>query len=57
MSICVPPKFARRALPHPITGEPLTIKSEVPKDMRVALKYLRQLATGGSRGNREEDFS
>jgi RluA family pseudouridine synthase len=31
-------------LPHPITGEPVTIKSEWPKDLKVALKYLRQLA-------------
>jgi RluA family pseudouridine synthase len=31
-------------LPHPITQETLTIKSEWPKDLRVALKYLRQYA-------------
>lgn len=31
-------------LSHPITGEPLTIKSEWPKDLKVALKYLRQYA-------------
>jgi RluA family pseudouridine synthase len=31
-------------LPHPITGEILTIKSELPKDLKVALKFLRQYA-------------
>ncbi len=30
------------SLPHPITGETVTIKSEWPKDLRVALKFLRQ---------------
>lgn len=29
-------------LPHPVTGEPLTITAPWPKDFRVALKYLRQ---------------
>jgi len=29
---------------HPVTGEIVTIKSEWPKDLKVALKYLRQLA-------------
>lgn len=43
-------------LPHPITGDPLTIKSEVPKDLRVALKYLRQLATGFSRQGHDSDL-
>jgi RluA family pseudouridine synthase len=28
-------------LPHPVTGETITIKSEWPKDLKVALKYLR----------------
>lgn len=32
-------------LPHPLTGETLTIKSEWPKDLKVALKYLRQHAS------------
>jgi 23S rRNA pseudouridine1911/1915/1917 synthase len=27
---------------HPVTGEPLTIKAELPKDFAVALKYLRR---------------
>jgi RluA family pseudouridine synthase len=31
-------------LPHPITGETVTIKSEWPKDLRVAVKYLRLYA-------------
>lgn len=44
------------SLPHPITSEPLTIKSELPKDLRVALKYLRQLATGFSRQGRDSDL-
>jgi RluA family pseudouridine synthase len=32
------------SLPHPVTSENLTIKSEWPKDLRVAVKYLRQYA-------------
>jgi RluA family pseudouridine synthase len=31
-------------LPHPVTGEMLTITAPWPKDLRVALKYLRQFA-------------
>jgi RluA family pseudouridine synthase len=31
-------------LPHPVTNEKLTIKSEWPKDLKVAVKYLRQFA-------------
>jgi RluA family pseudouridine synthase len=31
-------------LPHPVTNEPVTIKSEWPKDLKVALKYLRQFS-------------
>jgi RluA family pseudouridine synthase len=31
-------------VPHPVTGGSLTIKSEWPKDIRVAVKYLRQYA-------------
>ncbi len=34
------------SLPHPITGEPVTIKSEWPKDFKVALKYLRLYSSG-----------
>jgi RluA family pseudouridine synthase len=29
-------------LPHPVTNETATIKAEWPKDLKVALKYLRQ---------------
>ncbi len=32
-------------LPHPVTGDELSITAEWPKDFKVALKYLRQLAT------------
>ena len=31
-------------LPHPVTNETVTIKSEWPKDLKVALKFLRQYA-------------
>jgi 23S rRNA-/tRNA-specific pseudouridylate synthase len=31
-------------LPHPVTNEIVTIKSEWPKDLKVALKYLRQFS-------------
>ncbi len=34
-------------LPHPVTGAPLTISAEWPKDLKVALKYLRLYATSG----------
>ncbi|HZL13134.1 MAG TPA: pseudouridine synthase [Verrucomicrobiae bacterium] len=30
--------------PHPVTNETVSIKSECPKDLKVALKYLRQFA-------------
>ena len=43
------------SLPHPVTGEPLVIKSEWPKDLRVAVKYLRQYATGPSRRGLPDD--
>src|SRR5208282_771839 len=33
-------------LPHPVTGETVTITAPWPKDLKVALKYLRQFATG-----------
>jgi RluA family pseudouridine synthase len=32
------------SLPHPITGAPLTITAPLPKDLKVALKYLRLYA-------------
>jgi 23S rRNA pseudouridine1911/1915/1917 synthase len=34
----------RLTLPHPITGEPLSLTSPWPKDFNVALKYLRKYA-------------
>jgi len=35
-------------LPHPVTQEPLSIKCEWPKDLRVAVKYLRLYGKGNS---------
>ena len=35
------------ALPHPVTGETITITSPWPKDLNVALKYLRMYAARG----------
>jgi 23S rRNA pseudouridine955/2504/2580 synthase/23S rRNA pseudouridine1911/1915/1917 synthase len=45
------------ALPHPVTGEPVVIRSEWPKDLRVAVKYLRQYATGPSRRGVQDEES
>lgn len=39
---------------HPVTGETVVIKSEWPKDIRVAVKYLRQYATGFSPQEQED---
>jgi len=36
------------SLPHPITNEPVTISAELPKDLRVALRYLREFRGTGS---------
>lgn len=36
------------ALPHPVGGAPLEIVAPWPKDLEVALKYLRRYASGGS---------
>lgn len=44
-------------LPHPVTNELVTIKCEWPKDLRVAVKYLRQYATGPSRRGLQDDES
>jgi hypothetical protein len=33
-------------LAHPVTGAPLRIESPLPKDLHVALKYLRRYASG-----------
>ncbi len=35
------------SLPHPVTQATVTIKSEWPKDLKVAVKYLRQYAVAG----------
>lgn len=35
------------SLPHPVTGETITITSPWPKDLNVALKYLRLYASPG----------
>ena len=32
-------------LPHPVTGAPLSISAPWPKDLQVALKYLRRYAS------------
>jgi hypothetical protein len=32
------------SLSHPVTGEVLTITAPWPKDLKVALKYLRRFA-------------
>ena len=34
-------------LPHPVTGQMLTITAPCPKDLRVALKYLREFGATG----------
>lgn len=44
-------------LPHPVTNELVTIKSEWPKDLKVAVKYLRQYATGPSRRGQMDEES
>jgi hypothetical protein len=36
---------------HPVTKEPVVIKSEWPKDLRVTVKYLRQFASGPQHGH------
>ncbi|WCJ60751.1 RluA family pseudouridine synthase [Fontisphaera persica] len=35
------------SLPHPVSGQMLEIAAEWPKDLRVAVKYLRQFAPAG----------
>ena len=42
------------SLPHPVTNEPVAIKSEWPKDLKVAVKYLKQYATGFSHRSSED---
>ena len=36
---------AALSLPHPATGNPVTIVSPWPKDLSVAIKYLRRFAS------------
>lgn len=38
----------RVSFPHPVTGESTAITAPLPKDFRVALKYLRKFAVGES---------
>ena len=45
------------SLPHPVTNEIVTIKSEWPKDFKVSVKYLRQYATGPSRRGLQDEES
>lgn len=40
----------RLEMPHPITAEPLVIESPWPKDLRVAVKYLRKFAPAAQFG-------
>lgn len=40
----------RLEMPHPITGEHLVIESPWPKDLRVAVKYLRKFAPAAQFG-------
>lgn len=35
-------------LPHPVTGQSVTIEAPLPKDFTVALKYLRRFASPGA---------
>jgi 23S rRNA pseudouridine1911/1915/1917 synthase len=37
---------AELILPHPVTGQPLTLTAPWPKDLSVAVKYLRRYAPG-----------
>jgi 23S rRNA pseudouridine955/2504/2580 synthase len=41
----------RLEIPHPVTGQPVVIESPWPKDLQVALKYLRQHASMGAAPN------
>jgi 23S rRNA pseudouridine1911/1915/1917 synthase len=40
-------------LRHPVTGAPLQISAPLPRDLAVALKYLRRYATGAALGAQE----
>ena len=43
------------SLVHPITKQTLTIKSEWPKDLKVAVKYLKQYASGFNQQGAEDE--
>jgi 23S rRNA-/tRNA-specific pseudouridylate synthase len=34
--------FERLEMPHPVTGQPLNVTAPIPREMAVALKYLRK---------------
>lgn len=38
----------RLELNHPVTGQPVSLTAEWPKDLKVAVKYLRRYATPGT---------
>jgi 23S rRNA pseudouridine1911/1915/1917 synthase len=40
---------AKLSLMHPVTGSPVEITAPLPKDLQVALKYLRRFPKAGSR--------
>ncbi len=42
-------------LPHPVSGEILTITAAWPKDLTVAIKYLRKFAAAGDRTTHSTD--
>lgn len=46
---CAAIHAAEIALPHPLTGQPLAITAPWPKDLSVAIKYLRKYAPANSR--------
>ena len=43
------------SLVHPVTGELITITAPWPKDLKVAVKYLRQYSAGPGRGMTEDE--
>src|SRR6185369_2917649 len=43
------------SLPHPVTGQTVTITAPWPKDLKVAVKYLRQFSGASTEGNKENE--
>jgi len=43
------------ALPHPVTGQTVTITAPWPKDLKVAVKYLRQYSGGFAEENKANE--